>query len=844
MNYNEYSQKTSSTKIGLVHVFPRQRWKEWSLVSGNVYDTNVNHLVSSVHVGTVALTQVFSTPGTNEWRFVETTKKVQINVGSPPVASNVIFTYKLCFGTGDFSLPNDLSTGYEVQYDGKVKDIQDIRLELDYENAGIALETSSSISFENSDGYFDQLFDTLIWENQPIRVYSWGTEIPITQARKIFDGIVDTKSFSPSEIKLNLKDQFKRLREKVQLPVFDETDGDIDDSTLGSPKRRIYGRANQLRCVGIDKTLDGFELAGTITCDVLSTNLVGVGTSFLSELSPEDTIKWIYGGEEFDAKIQSVTSDTAAVLSDEIEVPLSGDITCLPAIPYRLKNRNWHIAGHKLYEPSVLVTEPLTLTRFKVDSVEDLEAGLILNINGQTPTIEEIRGDNVVLLSQALTAQPAVSDPATVTPVINVYYGKTPLVINRDYTLSNTSTDAILEIDPLAEFNITKPFKTVASFTFTNGSRTVSCATTGFDLKTAFRSRDWIRADSITRPTWFEILAVDEDTITLRSNFTEATYSGSAQRKNVEIINDDSLILVTCNGLENASGVWVKNASRAVKDVLSVDLGLTNLNLTAFTAAESDAPQLISYFVPKSLGSDAPVIRDVITDINKSVFGAVYQDENFDFTFSVLQSEKDEDLEEITEDEVLSYTITTKPQIVNKVLVKYQHFTDRFSTEDTFKLAEWQNAFVDELSGIQNTLEVDAYLYRDSDASVYSQRLGFLRAVTNSIIQVKGKLSLKRFTLGDRALLNFDRLYVRYGSNSRLKAGVCYLISQDEGNVTLGFNDFNGMFTRVPSIAPNTAPDYSGATQSEIAKFGYILNNNTETPDGTTNAELGSNLIG
>ena len=151
---------------------------------------------------------------------------------------------------------------------------------------------------------------------------------------------------------------------------------------------------------------------------------------------------------------------------------------------------------------------------------------------------------------------------------------------------------------------------------------------------------------------------------------------------------------------------------------------------------------------------------------------------------------------------------------------------------------------MNQLSGITNTAEVTAYLHDERDALNYAERLAFLRTSTNTNVIIKGKIGLNNYGLGDKIILNFHRLFKRFGGESKIKTALVYGVSTDEANTTLSVNDFNAMFTRVPAIAPDDADEYDLAEDSDIAKYGYIVDNTTETPDVTSDLGLGNNLIG
>lgn len=842
----DYSSRTRSTKIGLAHLFPKQRWKEWSLVSGSIYKSPVPYIVHGVQNGITSLSAHTSEVALplNKFYYKPETAELYINVGLDPITTNVILAYKLCFSTAPLNLPHDLGTGYDTEYLPYLKDIGDIKLELDFENQGIALETNSSCSFQNNDGFFDDKFDVLIFENQRCIFYSYGQELPPSEARVIFDGFMESKSFGPQEVKFTFKDQFKRLRDRMQMELFTTADGNLTDNFLNKPKRRLYGQFQNLETIGIDKIIEGYTLTGTHSIDQLSSTLNGTGTAYLDELSPEDELIITVGDEEFRFTVDTVDSDTQVTLSDASEVPFSGtNLRVQPKVPWRKKNREWHIAGHKLREVSTTVLEFITPTRIRLTSVLDVEPGDLALVDGtQYVNIVRVSGDTVVL-DQALMSILSGGESFEIVPVSRAFQEDKAFEQGRDYSVSNTASDAVLLFDTLAEFNITPQKVTPASFTFTNASRTITCATANLDLRTIFTTRDWIRADSVTRPEWYEILQVDESQIILRTAFTGASFTGSALRKNMNIINDDSLITVNCRGLEVA-GEWKYSAARAVKHILETDLQSANLNTASFTQSHEDAPQKLSYAIPESPGQDAPIIRDAIAKINQSVLAAIYQDEDFNFAMALLQSDKPENIEELSDDDVISFSVTTKQQIANKINLNYRPFVDTFSKKAAFKLNEFENTFVDETSQIQNTHVATAYIYDDQVATTHAQRLGFIRSVTNTLINIKGKIDLVRFGIGDKVALSFDRMFTRYGNEANQRVGIVYGVQSDEGSASISLNDYNGVFTRVPAIAPDDAADYVSASQSDKAKWGYIVDDNSETPDSVSNASLGNNLIG
>ena len=149
---------------------------------------------------------------------------------------------------------------------------------------------------------------------------------------------------------------------------------------------------------------------------------------------------------------------------------------------------------------------------------------------------------------------------------------------------------------------------------FTNNSRVITTSSV-IDFKTILKPRDWIRSDLITEPTWYEILEVLEQQITLRVIFGGASATKAGRYKAIEYIDENSLVTVNCLGKEDDSGIWRKTASDAVRDLIIYDAGFGVVNEVKFATAKTDCPYILSLIIPETLGSSAPTVRDTITKI-------------------------------------------------------------------------------------------------------------------------------------------------------------------------------------------------------------------------------------
>lgn len=849
MTYEEFSQLPASEKVVLCIINARTQFKLFNAYGTDSYYKIVPHFISAIHVDGVALTQIEDDvePSAGEFNFNPTTKRLNVHLldDSDPKTKTLVATYKFFFANSPQILPFDLADGYEVEFDSRVESIGSLGQQLDDENTGIVLESSSSVALHNNDGYFDEIFDTLIWENQSIEFYSWSPRIALSEAVKLFSGVIESKDFDSDKIVFQVKDFVYRLKNQVNLSVFTSDDGDVSPSILGTPKRRIYGKAKQAQCVGIDNTLGGYDLTGTITVATGSTSLSGTGTSFLSQLSPNDELfVTLDDGSIVKISIDSITSDTAAVLGDESDSNITNKTAIVkPRIPYRMKNRRWHIAGHKLIEPVSTIVFPTTSRRFAVDLVDDFEDGDSVTLNGSPLTIRRLSGLNIIM-ETSIFPLPNIGDLIEKNPVSSVFFGSKRLVFERDWTLTNT-TEAIVEIDPLAEFNLANVRNIGVNLTFTNASRTVTTAVT-IDLRTLLKPRDWIRKNSVSELDWFEVLDVKEQTITLRTPFTGTTQTTTGKMKNLEFIEDDSLITVDCIGIRTQSAPyrWIKTASDAVKHLIEYDAGFTEIDDDAFDQAKADCKWTLSMVIPESIGDKAPTVREIITKINESVFGSLYGNQTMQIAYSILNARKPTDLTVIKDDDIISWKSKTEQKIVNKVKINYRPFVDIFTGGSAFETVEYTYDFVDKFVGIQNTDERTVYIYDEDKATILAQRIAFYKSLSNCKVTLKGKLNLATITVNDKMYIEFDRLFKRYGGNDKKKIAIVTGIKKNGLDVDVEMTDLGNIFNRVPSIAPNTTPAYSSSTRDDSVKYGFILDNETLTPDTTSETDLGNNRVG
>ena len=523
--------------------------------------------------------------------------------------------------------------------------------------------------------------------------------------------------------------------------------------------------------------------------------------------------------------------------SDLLNIPAKND----PVLPWRKKNRRWHVSGHRLRSPNTTVATALQANRFSLADGSDIFPNDVINVDGENAIVKRISNGNVTLKANLQLGTPSIGATVTKTPLSNAYFGKNEIFIERDWIVLN-GTDTILELTETVERDLAKSKGIDGALTFTNGSRTVTSS--GVDLVNELKPRDWINS-SVNHSVFYEILSVTETSLELRIPFAGATETGStAQKKNTDLIFDDSLITVNCIGMES-NNKWIKTASDAVLNLLESDALLTTIDYDSFSQSDDGAPYVLSMVIPAKIGGTVPKIRDVITQINESVFGSLVNNNEWNMVYNVLTPEKPESLSMLSDDDIIGeISVKSRNKIVRKVNAQYRPFVDRFSGVDSFKLIQIENDFVDQFIGAKSEKNIKLFIYGDNDAIEIAERHALYNSLAQSVVTMKGKINFMLLNLNDKIFINLDRLFRRFGGRDRKKIGIISKITKNGSNTSLEFNDLGNVFNRVLSIAPDSANDFTIATDNEKLINSYILDDDLEIPETSNDDFLGTGLIG
>lgn len=844
MSYAALAQLPVSEKNTLAWISPSQRLTVFEQVDANTWRKKTSYFVNAVRIDGASLTKTSSqSVSSGEFYYNPTTSYVYFRLSddSAPSGKYVAIQYKLFFSKKHCYLSSDLSGSDVVDYEGRLASVSSFNKELDEEQTGVVLESRGSISLYNQDGYFDSIFDKLRWENAPVEIYSHFPESPETDAKKIFSGVVTDKTFNRGRVSFKIRDDVAELKNLLDFSAYSDFDGVVPDGAIGKPKRVLFGRVAGVRCVSLDAIKDGYSGTGTISISEDSKTLTGSGTLFKDELRQDDEIRFTIGDEEYNYRIESIASNTSATLSSDADVSAAAQSYIIePKRGTPDKNRTWNVCGHEVSAPQTTITSVVHASRFAVANASEFRAGEFVLINGELKEIRRVSGNNIVL-ETTLSNSPEVGDTMQRAPVYQVFYNGKKLVYSRDWNFSNSSSGLNLTITSDMEPNITSPFKMLGSVTFTNSSITVTGTNTEF--KKELRPGDAIRPDSTTLTDYYYIESIEDDeNLTLTSAFS-GSFTGTSLVKRIDWLEDDSFLICDCYGKNQSSGVYARNASEVVKTMLE-DNGLS-FNQESFDNAAVDSQHEISLKLPLNYLGDMPNVREAITLVNESVFGSLTYEAG-EFKYNILTGEVPENTTLIKNDDIIGdISVKTKADTFEKVIARYRHNDATKSSKESGSLfVEHTNEDIDGLGVTEKEKTIDLYLFDSLSAETLCQRWAFFHEVASSFIEFRSNLLFASKELNQKILVEFDRLYKRFGADSAIRACFIQKISTDGESTTVTLNDMAGWVTRVGKIAANNANDFTNASNSEKLTGGYIVDNTSLTPDSESDKEVGSNLIG
>lgn len=382
-----------------------------------------------------------------------------------------------------------------------------------------------------------------------------------------------------------------------------------------------------------------------------------------------------------------------------------------------------------------------------------------------------------------------------------------------------------------------------SGFTATNLAAGVA-TNVDLDLNDIISSRNFIRdLDSIVE---YEVLAADSKMIYLRTPYMGPTTYSNLIYKNVEYVQDDTPVYISCRGKTKdgtPSGDLITTAGDVVSDLID-GAGLGAFKDTAsFAKANESAPQLVSLALPFSFKGDMPPIKEVVNRLNASVIGSLFVNQNLDLGYNILDASIDiASLRTITDDDIISWSASGDGFDISKTTIgNYRPLDfDPAKGEESNLQVTYTSSYVEEYVGNDNTSELNLYLYDTDETQEQVERDQLINSLSNTTIKINGSLNLSKYKLGERVVLNLRRLYKAVGGDERLQVAVITSIDNNGQDVKLELENLGALYSRAAVIsADDSVDDYSTSTSEQKLTTSFVMDdngliNNSEDTDNTS----------
>lgn len=837
----------SSEKIILAHVQGRARLYNWTIHSGDIYVKIVPHFVVGLKQDDLALSSVSSigaiTEGTFFYDSLEGKLYAHFSTNANPVDLDAIVSYRFFYSSRNLTATYDLTDlSAHVQYNGRIQSSPGYSHAVGIDEKLTSIIGTGTLKLKNGDGALDPIFESIIFENQPVEIYSWNPDLSYSLAKIIYRGRITNKAFTTEDVSFKLKDTMFDLEQSLPMSVYDDND-QVNDNIKGRYKRWLYGRVDGLQLQSINQLGIGYNLTGTVSAGVIDETLTGVGTLFLSEASPGDTLT--IDTQEFE--IQSIQSDTQLTLNDVPEFGFSSKTALLkPEISTTNRNREYFIADHSCAQFQTTVTAIVQLNRIQLASTGTLKPGDFLDfVTGERHEIRNIAPNNVVVLQTSLTVFPPISSVVTREPVQRVYKdGK--LIPASFYTISNIGSCKITFGSDL-EFNLAKAQNILISLVWTNGSRVLTTSD-NVNLADYLSTRDYIRPMATAYTTYYEILSVNEQTIELREPFNEATITDTITAKLPDYLTDSSIVSAQVLGKTEdgtSTGNWIQTSAQAVRDILS-ELNINDdlIDQASFDQSSLDADALISLALPLSSTGKAVKGKEAVDKLNEAVYGSLTLNKDLKLKYQILQNTVSLDPFIIRDEALIDWKISsTNGKAFRTAVVRYQHKdVDPVSLEAGTSVATYDSDFIKNYLETSKQDEFDLRIYESDHANIMAQRYIYFNRLGRTDININSDLRLEDLEIGAVVQIELNRMFKRYGSNDNKRIGIIISKKVTGKTISLEISDLGNTFNSTAIIAPNTTNDYANATDDEKLRYGFITNAEGIVEEDEITANI--NLIG
>ena len=833
----EWTKEQASEKITLAHVEASARLVVWDESSG-VYNKKVPYFVTDLSIdGTQYSKASSSSVDAGEWFFEHKTSTIYVNIleGAAPEDVKIIATYRLFFATAPLTLSADLTdNGAQVFYEGRIKSSPGYNHKIGVEQSLVSLVGSGRLSLENTDGGLNGPYERLIFENQQVSIYSWTRSDKFSEARIIYRGVIESKTYDAESLSFTVKDRLFAIQGSLPQETFTE-EMNVLPSVVGLPKRRVYGKFAGLKLRSIDVIGDqGVTLTGTISGTFDEEEITGSGTQFLSELSPGDQI--IVNENLYTVKY--INSNNSIDIAQRIDVNFSGVSTVfLPKIPTTSKNRTFQVTEHACNQLVKTYQIGGFGVRIRLNNIIGVREGDLLHFEDldEFRRVTGVFGNDTVRINTQLPIEPAFGSRVTRAPIDIVKIEGVELPADK-YTVNNTTAGCTIDIDADAEFSIARQERLPFTLGFTNSSRTIT-GPSGVDLTNYFRTRDWILGPN---DVWYEILSVDEEdeSLEIRTDYNGTNTSFAPFVKRPNYVGDLTEVSAIINGKTRdgePEGEWIRTAADVMQDVMK-DLGLESDDEN-FEEARLASNRLISMALPLSIDDGLIQAKRVIDLVSASTGTILTLDNNLDVVAKAATAAVPRILIEMNDREVLDWSVrSVSGQMVRNVVMNY-----RPSDTEIVPARQASSDFVGLQVGTDNTEEIQMYIFDGREAQIAAHRYLYNRQRARTDLTVTTDLRFEDLEIGSRVLINFESLFKRTGGETPLRVMTVVGKRVTGERIEFLMTDFGNIYNTSVIITENDAEEYNNASDRARLINGYITDD--EGVVGEDDNSIGTNLI-
>ena len=281
--YSQFQGMPTSEKIGLVQILPSLRLTGWVVHSGSVYkitsfDYSTINSIKDDGTALVAVSDLASVIAGKYWNDRDNdTIYIRLSDSSDPNDSFTVMNFTMFFSNINVKVASDLTTtGNVVEWLPYVISTSNFKREIDnIYQFGTSIDGNGSLNLFNDKAFWSERYDKISFENQVVKIYSWHRDLAITEAKLIFKGYIEKKTWSDSAVTFQLKDVVFSLKNPVPLdPIsdvlysslcFSDVTARVPDNLLNAKQRLLYGRIWGFVPTNIDQILDGYPVDVTVT---------------------------------------------------------------------------------------------------------------------------------------------------------------------------------------------------------------------------------------------------------------------------------------------------------------------------------------------------------------------------------------------------------------------------------------------------------------------------------------------------------------------------------------------------------------------------------------------------